>query len=130
MKVLDQSQCLLLPSEVLDLLEVDLGAATLAGADAISDFSRRKAILHVRLAEYIQDSCESSETVDSLGSFGLSDATLVRLLYLRSCRKLPLLSLYVDQVLQGGGFSVEAICAVLTEDKCSASQNKRPRQSE
>jgi hypothetical protein len=94
MKVIDSCQAPLLPSEILELLDLKL-----VTSGPVSEFTRRKAIVHAKLAEYLGGS-ESPDLVDNLVSLGLSNEVVARLVNLRSLAKFPLIGLYVDHVLR------------------------------
>ncbi len=101
MRVVDSCQSLLLPSEVLDLMDIEMGKQLVeASSEDVSEFVRRKGLLQYRLAEYISHGMSSETIVDSLLGLGLPDAAVVRLVQLQKAAVGPLGPVFVDHVLR------------------------------
>jgi hypothetical protein len=135
MRVVDSCQSLLLPSEVLDLMDIEMGKQVIeASSENISEFVRRKGLLQYRLAEYISQQSSSETLVESLLSLGLPDAAVVRLVQLRKAAVSVLGPVFVDHVLRLSlppeGLEVEEVIKVLKQEEESIDSSLKRRHIE
>ena len=76
MKIIDPCECVLLPSEVLDVLDCNLIKEV---DESTTEPIRRKALLHSRVAEYLKDSGSQALT-EYLLNLNLSEKTIAQIL--------------------------------------------------